>query len=215
MGVTIDGRRERGDASRRAILERAADIASVDGLDGLTLGRLAEGSGRGKSSIATLFGSKESLQLATVQAAAATFRARVIEPARALPYGVGRLSALLRGVIEYSRQRVFTGGCFFAAAGADVDSKPGPVRDAVRAELARWRGYVEEQVRRAGAADGLAIDEDRAELLAFELLALYDEANARSVLTGSERPYALAAAAMRERLRAVGAREEDLRALEL
>lgn len=214
MTVT-DRRRQRGDASRRAILVRAADIASVEGLDGLTLGRLADDSGRGKSSIATLFGSKEALQLATVQAAAETFIERVVEPTRSLPYGGERLSRLLRALIEYSRQRVFTGGCFFAAAGADVDSKPGPVRDAVRAELARWRGYVEEQVRRAGTADGWMLDDDAVERLAFELLALYDEANSRSLLTGSERPYALAAAAMRDRLRSVGASEADLAALEL
>ena len=214
MTVT-DRRRQRGDASRRAILVRAADIASVEGLDGLTLGRLADDSGRGKSSIATLFGSKEALQLATVQAAAETFIERVVEPTRSLPYGGERLSRLLRALIEYSRQRVFTGGCFFAAAGADVDSKPGPVRDAMRAELARWRGYVEEQVRRAGTADGWMLDDDAVERLAFELLALYDEANSRSLLTGSERPYALAAAAMRDRLRSVGASEADLAALEL
>ena len=214
MTVT-DRRRQRGDASRRAILVRAADIASVEGLDWLTLGRLADDSGRGKSSIATLFGSKEALQLATVQAAAETFIERVVEPTRSLPYGGERLSRLLRALIEYSRQRVFTGGCFFAAAGADVDSKPGPVRDAVRAELARWRGYVEEQVRRAGTADGWMLDDDAVERLAFELLALYDEANSRSLLTGSERPYALAAAAMRDRLRSVGASEADLAALEL
>lgn len=213
--MVTDGRRERGDASRRAILARAADIASVEGLDGLTLGRLADDSGRGKSSIATLFGSKEALQLATVRTAADTFRERVVEPTRALPYGGERLAGLLRGVIEYSRQRVFTGGCFFAAAGADVDSKPGPVRDAVRDELGRWRSYVEEQVRRAGAAEQWMLDDEAVERLAFELLALYDEANARSVLTGSERPYVLAAGGMRERLRAVGARDEDLRALDL
>lgn len=202
-----DGRRVRGDASRRIVLESATDLASVDGLDGLTIGRLAEASGSSKSSIATLFRSKEGLQLATVAAARDIFTARIIEPAREEPRGVRRLAVLLRNALIYSRDRVFTGGCFFAATAADVDSKSGPVSDAVRDAMTDWYGYVEAQLRHAAAVGEIEAD---VEVLAFELIALNEEANSRSLLLHDERPYALAAAAMRGRLRAVGATESAL-----
>ena len=147
--VTEDRRRARGDASRRAVLVHATDIASVEGLDGVTIGRLAEASGHSKSSIATLFGGKEALQLAAVNAAAEVFREHVVDPAREEPRGVRRLATLLRNALDYSRERVFSGGCFFAATAADVDSKPGPVRDAVHGWLRDWYGYLEAQLRHA------------------------------------------------------------------
>ncbi|MET0735028.1 MAG: TetR/AcrR family transcriptional regulator [Microbacterium sp.] len=213
MSTTIDGRRARGDASRRLILGTATDLASVDGLDGLTIGRLAESSGVSKSSIATLFGSKEGLQLAAVEAAAAIFQASIVEPARELPRGVRRLATLLRRSLDYSRMRTFSGGCFFAASAADMDSKPGPVRDAVRAQLRQWYGYVEAQVRHAAAAGEIDADDATVRRLAFELIALSNEANARSLLTGEEFPYDLAMAGMRERLIAAGADPAELDAL--
>lgn len=208
-----DRRRARGDASRRTVLESATDLASTDGLDGLTIGRLAESSGMSKSSIATLFGGKEGLQLATVEAAREIFTEAIVEPARGEERGIRRLALLLRGALDYSRARVFSGGCFFAATAADVDSKPGPVHDAVRGALRDWYGYLEAQVRYAAANGELAADEAQVERLAFELIALDNEANARSLLMGSERPYNIAAAAMRERLIAYGADPSMLRAL--
>jgi hypothetical protein len=108
----------------------------------------------------------------------------------------------MRNALAYSRDRVFTGGCFFAATAADVDSKPGPVRDAVRAALADWYGYVEAQVRHAVGAGELVADP---EVLAFDLIAVNEQANARSLMMQDQRPYAIAAAAMRERLAAAGA----------
>lgn len=209
----MDGRRARGDASRRVVLQSATDLASVDGLDGLTIGRLSEASGYSKSSIATLFQSKEGLQLATVAAAREIFVAQIIEPARSEPRGVRRLAALMRNGLIYSRDRVFSGGCFFAATAADVDSKPGPVSDAVRAGLSDWYAYVGMQIRYA--VDAGEIEVDDIEVLAFELIALDDQANSRSLLMRDERPYALAAAAMRGRLRAAGADEDAVALLEL
>ena len=211
--AVLDGRRARGDASRRVVLQSATDLASVDGLDGLTIGRLSEASGYSKSSIATLFQSKEGLQLATVAAAREIFVAQIVEPARAEPRGVRRLAALMRNGLIYSRDRVFSGGCFFAATAADVDSKPGPVSDAVRAGLTDWYSYVGMQIRYA--VDAGEIEVDDVEVLAFELIALDDQANSRSLLMRDERPYALAAAAMRGRLRAAGADEEAVALLEL
>lgn len=204
MTTVTDGRRARGDASRRAILGTAADLASVEGLDGVTIGTLAARSGHGKSSIATLFGSKEALQLATVWTAAEVFRTRIVEPARELPRGVERVATLLRGVLDYSRNRVFTGGCFFAAASADLDSKPGVVADSVREWMQIWHAYVESQLRFCVEAGELAAGTP-VERLAFELLALTDAANTRSLLGDGERPYSFAADAIRERLIASGA----------
>ncbi len=212
--VTEDRRRARGDASRRAILAHATDIASVEGLDGVTIGRLAEASGHSKSSIATLFGGKEALQLAAVNAAADVFREHVVDPAREEPRGVRRHAVLLRNALDYSRERIFSGGCFFAATAADVDSKPGPVRDAVHGWLRDWYGYLESQLRHAAQSGALALDDDAVEQLAFELISLDNEANARSLIVRSDRPYELAARAMRERLIAAGADAADLTALD-
>ncbi len=209
----MDGRRVRGDASRRVVLASATDLASVEGLDGLSIGRLAEESGSSKSSIATLFRSKEGLQLATIAAAREIFMERIVERARTEPRGARRLAALLRNALTYSRDRVFTGGCFFAATAADVDSKPGPVSDAVRTALIDWYGYVEAQVRHAVAAGELSVEDP--EVLAFELIALNEEANSRSLMMRDARPYGIAAAAMRGRLREAGADDEALGLLDL
>lgn len=210
-----DGRRVRGDASRRSVLESATDLASVEGLDGLTIGRLSGASGRSKSSIATLFRSKEGLQLATVLAAREIFFAAIVEPARVEPRGVQRIAVLMQNALRYSEDRVFSGGCFFAATSADVDSKPGPVNAAVRAAIEDWHGYVTAQVAAAIGAGELSIAADDAEQLAFELIAFDDAANSRSLLTGSGRPYRLAAAAMRNRLIAAGADPTLLGALDV
>lgn len=203
--AATDGRRARGDASRRAVLTYATDLVSVEGLDGLSIGRLAEASGHSKSSIAGLFQSKEGLQLATIAAARTVFMAVVVEPAREEERGLTRLVSLMHHLIEYSRTRVFAGGCFFVAVSVEVDSKPGPVRDAVRAAMADWYGYVEAQVRAAADAGELALDAEGVELLAFQLPAIYEQSNSRSLLYGSERPYVLARRAMRALLAQAGA----------
>ena len=206
----IDGRRARGDASRRAVLRFATDLASVGGLDGLSIGQLATASGLSKSSIAGLFQNKEGLQLATVAAGREVFTEVVVERAREHERGLARLVALMHHLIEYSRTRVFTGGCFFAAITADVDSKPGPVRDAVRDAMALWYDYVAMQVRYAVDAGELDLDADGIAQVAFALPALYEQANARSLLYNSDEPYRLAARGMCDVLTAAGAASGEL-----
>lgn len=201
----IDGRRARGDASRRAVLAFATDLASVGGLDGLSIGQLATASGHSKSSIAGLFQNKEGLQLATVAAGREVFMQVVVERAREHERGLDRVVALMHHLIEYSRTRVFSGGCFFAAITADVDSKPGPVRDAVREAMALWYDYVTMQVRYAVDAGELDLDADGIAQLAFTLPALYEQANARSLLYSSDEPYRLAARGMCDALTVAGA----------
>ena len=119
----VDGRRARGDQSRRALLALAVQQASVEGLDGLSLGRLAAEGEVSKSGVATLFGSKERLQLAVVEAAQEVFRDVVILPARTLPRGAARVASLSRRWIDYSRDRVFEGGCFFLEASVEFDAE--------------------------------------------------------------------------------------------
>jgi len=208
----IDGRRLRGEASRRLVLASAADLASVEGLDGLSIGRLATAARVSKSGVATLFGTKERLQLATVEAAAQRFREAVLVPARVEPRGIRRIVALLDAWIAYSRDRVFTGGCFFAAAMADFDAKPGPVRDAIAQAFESWNDYVRVALGYAIEQGELASDTDASQL-AFEFMALLDASNSRSVMTGSNAPYARARRALVSRLLAAGADPEVLRPL--
>jgi AcrR family transcriptional regulator len=201
--IETDGRRARGEASRRVILAESTDLASVAGLDGVTIGLLAETTGRSKSSISTLFGTKEALQLATIDAAADVFRHSVVEPARSEPRGLLRVAALLASLLAYSRGRVFSGGCFFQACVADMGSKPGAVRNALQAHIAQWEGYLEAQV--VVAFERGELQHGNPHTIAFTLLALYEMANARSVLTASDAPYSAAAAGMTAVLDAAGA----------
>ena len=200
----LDRRRARGDESRRLVLERAMDVASVEGLNGLSIGGLATLVGTSKSGIATLFGSKEQLQLAVIHAARDVFTASVIEPARAQPRGLRRVCSLVQLWLDYSANRRFEGGCFFLATAAEFDSKPGQVRDAIVAALADWDGYLTASIRFAVEQGELAELTDP-EQLTFELLALEAEANSRSLLLDSAVPYERARIATSARLRMLGA----------
>lgn len=200
-----DGRRARGDESRRVILAHAIDAASVDGLEGLTIGRLADAAGHSKSGVATLFGSKEQLQLATVAAARDVFVERVVAPGRAESgRGLGRVCALISSWLAYSAGRVFRGGCFFAATSVEFDSRPGPVHDAVMAASTAWEDYLTASIEHAMAAAELP-DLDDARQLTFEIVSFLEAANTRSLLHGSAEPYDRAATALRARLLSLGA----------
>src|SRR5688500_2744338 len=134
-----DGRKVRGDRTRRAILAAAVNIASVEGLEGLTIGRLATELEMSKSGLFAHFGSKEELQISTVRAAAAIFAHRVIVPAeQEFEPGIVRLLGMLDIWLDYMEHGIFEGGCFFAAATVEMDGRPGPVRDAVAEQMTRW-----------------------------------------------------------------------------
>lgn len=211
--TSTDGRRLRGERTRAAVLERAAQLASVDGLTGLSIGGLAEATAVSKSGIASIFGTKERLELAVVAHAERIFVAAVIDPARAAtPRGAARVAALLGRWLDYSADRVFAGGCFFAAASAEYDSRPGPVRDAVRDAQRRWIDYVVASIGFAIERGELAATDP--EQLAFELQALGEHANARSLLDETPEPYARARRAIRDRLSALGAPASALELLE-
>jgi AcrR family transcriptional regulator len=203
--VPGDGRIARGDATRRLVLRRAVDVASVDGLAGLSLGRLATELELSKSGVFALFGSKEELQLATIDAALEIFRSHVVTPARAVAPGLPRLRAVCEKWLAYSEKRVFPGGCFFFNVGAEFDARPGRVHDAVAAASGSFAAFLRETAEEAvalGHVGADAGDANDAEVLAFELHALGRAANADAVLGGGTRPYALARRAIRARLAA-------------
>jgi len=200
----IDRRRIRGDESRRTVLTHAVQSATVDGLEGLTIGRLADASGHSKSGIATLFGSKEQLQLAVVSAAREVFIDAVIAPARAhTPRGLVRVCTILSDWLAYSHDRVFRGGCFFAATSVEFDAKPGVVRDAIIAASRDWEDYLAGSIEHAKNAGELPLLDD-ARQLTFEIVSFLEAANTRSLLYESVEPYRRAEVALRSRLIALG-----------
>ncbi|AJF68186.1 TetR/AcrR family transcriptional regulator [Streptomyces vietnamensis] len=198
-GTKTDGRVERGNQTRRLVLGRTMDIASVEGLEGLSLGRIATELELSKSGVFALFGSKEELQLATVRAAVAVFADRVVAPLNDLPPGARRVRELCRNWLAYSSERVFAGGCFFYAVSAEFDARTGPVHDAVARTRRDWAAYVEGALTEARAAGEFAEDLD-VEQLAFEVIALMEAANAQSVLFGDPGTYARAERGITARL---------------
>jgi AcrR family transcriptional regulator len=166
-----------GARTRTAILETAADLASVDGLDGLTIGRLATELSMSKSGLFAHFGSKEELQLATIEEARQRYAREVIEPACAAGSGITRLHALCEAFLSYLQRAVFPGGCFFASAMAEFDSKaPGPVRDRIAQCQDQWMATLERAAEEAQQRGELAADTDPRQL-AFELEAALLSAN--------------------------------------
>jgi AcrR family transcriptional regulator len=195
-------RRQRapGERSRRRILQHAARMATVSGLEGLSIGRLAEATGMPKSSVYVLFGSKQELQLATIEAARASFVAEVIAPAIASsPPGRERLRALCDGFLSYVERRVFPGGCFFVATAAEVGARPGRVHDRVAAYQQEWRDLLEQTARQAHQAGELPAGTDPAQL-AFELGAILTGANIVAVLHDDDRAVQRARRAVATRL---------------
>ena len=143
----------KGQRTRNSILETAAALATEEGLEPLSIGRLAEETGMSKSGLFAHFGSKEELQLATVEYAAALFVAEVIEPARSAPRGLARIWALCDHMIGYSERQVFPGGCFFAATSFEFNNRPGPGRDRIEEMIRSWLSYLEHAVEQAQEAE--------------------------------------------------------------
>jgi AcrR family transcriptional regulator len=193
-------RRARGGDTRQAILEVAVDVASAEGLEGLTIGRLASELSMSKSGLFAHFGSKEELQLATVDAARDIFIREVIRPSFVAGNGLPRLWKLCDVWLAYVRGGVFRGGCFFAAAAAEFDGRPGPVRDRVAGIMKEWLATLRGSIAEAREAGQLKREADPAQL-AFELNALEMGANWAFQLYGDRQAFSRARDAMLERLR--------------
>lgn len=166
----------KGERTRQTILERAVDLASVEGLEGLTIGRLADELEMSKSGLFAHFGSKEELQLATVQQARDRFLNEVFLPSLKADRGYPRLVAICRSWLDYVKRGVFPGGCFFAAASFEFDGRPGPVRDAIAATMDEWIGAITRAVQLAQEEDHIDRAVEPAQI-AFEVNALFFGAN--------------------------------------
>src|SRR5215216_4153714 len=197
--VTAHGRKAQGERTRKAILEAAVHIASAEGLEGLTIGRLALELSMSKSGLFAHFGSKEDLQVATVEAARAIFIKEVIKPAFEAAQGLTRLWKLCDIWLSYVQAGVFRGGCFFAAAAAEFDSRPGPVRDRIAEIMKEWLSTLRDAIVEAQKAGQLKSDIDPTQL-AFEVNSLELGANWAYQLYGDSKAFKRAREAIRERL---------------
>ncbi|WP_371480227.1 TetR/AcrR family transcriptional regulator [Kitasatospora sp. NBC_00315] len=203
-GSSTDGRVLRGEETRRAVLHRAVSVASVEGLGALSIGRLATDLGLSKSGVFAAFGSKEELQLAAVRAARRMFFDAVVAPVLEMPPGLGQVRALCDSWLEYSRARVFPGGCFFYQVTAEFDAQPGPVRDRLAEAAREWGQTVTGVLRDARAVGGLRPGTDLDDL-AFALVGYLETANSQALLFDDETPYDRAGRALLRLLRAEAA----------
>jgi AcrR family transcriptional regulator len=171
-----------GERSRARVVEQAAQLATIEGIEGISIGRLAEATGIAKSSVYALFGSKKELQLATINAARDSFIVEVVTPAlHATEPGRQRLSALCEGFLSYVERRVFPGGCFFVSASAEVGGRPGRVHDEVARVQQQWSDLLGREASAAADRDELPVDTDPQQL-AFELGVILAGTNIVSVL---------------------------------
>ncbi|WP_336083291.1 TetR/AcrR family transcriptional regulator [Nocardia sp. SSK8] len=175
MTQLTDQRLAKGARARASIARRAAELASVAGLDGISIGMLATDLGISKSGIATLFGTKEALQLAAVQTAREVFIERVIAPSLREPAGIGRIRTLIERWFAHIDEPPFPGGCFRVATLAEFSSKQGPVRDAVVADRDEWLALLTTEIRKAQQLGDFAGADP--EQLMFELDAVVSAAN--------------------------------------
>jgi AcrR family transcriptional regulator len=194
-------RRSDGERSRSAILREAAQLATVEGIEGLSISRLAEAVGMSKSGLFAHFGSKEELQLATIETASALFNEQVVKPTSVARTGLERLQQLGENFLRHVEDGVFPGGCFFASVAAEMDTHPGPVRDLAVQLTEDWLRQLETAVRDAQADGGIEPSEDAAQL-AFELDAYLLLANAQFVASQDSTPIERARRALAHRLSA-------------
>ncbi|WP_042831425.1 TetR/AcrR family transcriptional regulator [Streptomyces rimosus] len=164
--------------TRDRIIDRSIAIASVEGLDGLTIGRLATDLGMSKAGVLGHFGTKEALQLASLDGASAIFSSAVWEPAARTAPGLARLRAICEYWITYLEREhgAFPGGCFFTTAAVEFDARVGPIRDAVVRRSTLWRRRLANEIRYAVEAGELPRDTDPDQLV-FELIGLYTGLN--------------------------------------
>ena len=202
-GRGTNGRQPRadGERTRAAILRAAASLATVDGLEGLSIGHLAAAIGMSKSGLYAHFGSKQELQLATVQEAGRIFADEVVQPALAAPAGRAQLVTLCEAFFGHLQRRTFPGGCFFAGAALEMGTRPGPVKEAI---VAFQTGFVDLIKGFAAVAiehGELPAGEDP-QRLAFELNGIILAADASFVLHDDPAVLDLARQVVRRRLAA-------------
>jgi AcrR family transcriptional regulator len=189
-----------GERTRASILDEAARLATVEGLEGLSIGQLASAIGMSKSGLYAHFQSKEELQLATIDTAKAIFAKEVIEPGMAAPEGE-RLRAVCEAFLSHVEREVFPGGCFFASAASEVGTRRTRVRDVIAEEYQDWNGLLTDLVREAQKAGRVNRKEDPAQV-AFELNAILVAANGGYILQRDAAIFARAREAISRYVRA-------------
>ena len=204
-----DGRIARGERTRAAVLDTAVAVASVYGLDAMSLARLADETGVSKSGLFTHWPDKEILQLAVVEHAVRQWTELVVTPAFAAPRGVRRLWALHESRLAFYATGALPGGCFFVASRAEFDDRPGPVRDALSAAIGDWRDLIRTAAAQAIAAGELRPGTDAGQL-AFEIDALGEAMVTSARLVTPERSASYARRAVLDRLRALSPTPELL-----
>jgi AcrR family transcriptional regulator len=181
----LDGdepRFSKGQASRAAILHTAAKLATMKGLDGLSIADLAAEVGMSKSGLYAHFKSKEELELATIATAATIFDTEVLQPVTPVPAGIERLKALANSFLSHLERRVFPGGCFFAAVAAELDTRPGPARDRVLEVLNSWVSSLRQCILDAQALGEIDPSAEVGQVV-FEVQAMLLAANFLFVMT--------------------------------
>jgi AcrR family transcriptional regulator len=161
----------KGEQTRTAILDAGLAIASKLGLEGLTIGSLADATGMSKSGLFAHFGSREDLQLAVLEHAAQRYGEIVLLPALKVNRGLPRLRALFERWLDWTRVSGLPGGCIMISAAAEYDDRPGPIRDAVIANQHRGTAISEKAVRLAIEEGHFRPDTDP-EQIAFEMLGM-------------------------------------------
>jgi AcrR family transcriptional regulator len=178
------------------------DIASAEGLQGLTVGRLADDLGMSKSGLFAHFGSKEELQLATVEMARQIFIDQITQPALSAPKGMPRLWSIIDRWLAYIERGIFKGGCFFTAASFEFDSRRGSVRDRIAEIMREWIGVLVRALQQAQQAGHIAPEID-ATHLAFEIQSIAIGGHWASQLLDDRQSYSRSRAVMLDRLQSV------------
>ena len=176
-----DGRRLRGDKARTSILAQSIRLASTEGLEGVTIGRLATAAGVGKANITVLFGNKEELQLATLERAAEAYESAVVSPSQCHSTPLEKLKALVEGWFHFIENKTLPGGCFMSAIASEYRARPGRIQDWINEYRAGTRSLFRRLIVEAKDAGELlaTVDEDQ---MAFELFAAQGFANAAELL---------------------------------
>ena len=188
-----------GEQARDTILHAAVSLATVDGLDSLTIGNLAAALGMSKSGLIAHFGSTEELQLATVARAARIFDTEVVQPALAAPAGLGQLTAVCEAFFRHLERHTSPGGCFLASAALEMDARPGPVKDLIAAFQSRFGELIRGFAAAALARNELPAGEDP-DRLAFELNGIMLATDTNFVLHDDPAVLDLARRIVRQRL---------------
>jgi AcrR family transcriptional regulator len=189
--------------TKAAVTRAAVARASIEGLEGLTIGGLAQDAGMRKSSVFSLFGSKQELQRAALDAAVEQFREEVWEPVADRQPGIERLLALCETWLSYHEREVIPGGCFLTTATIEYDARPGPMRDAIAHTMKRWLEVLERDAVVAVERGELPVDEEPGDV-AFQLNALAAAASYGFQLSRDPTVFDRAKRAMRRVLRRHG-----------